>query len=183
MRKLRLRQQESRRVQDYTTGKWVSWEVAHRRSDSHISFLLKIPKALCFQASRPSLNLSFPTIYFEVLGLGSKAPSSEHSSPGGEGAHKPNPTRPPPPKPPPRPFPSRSPVRQSRPRVLGGVKGWKGEAEPPDEGSAESGVLQPLAAPGGGVRGGAAEARPASGWVEIQERPGPGERLGREGEV
>ena len=25
MRKLRLRQQESHRVQDYTTGKWVSW--------------------------------------------------------------------------------------------------------------------------------------------------------------
>ena len=48
-------------------------------------------------------------------------------------------------------------------------------------GSAESRILQPLAARGG-VRGGATEARPASGWVEIRRDPDPGERLGREGE-
>ena len=48
-------------------------------------------------------------------------------------------------------------------------------------GSAESRVLQSLAARGG-VRGGATEARPASGWVEIRRDLDPGERLGREGE-
>lgn len=48
-------------------------------------------------------------------------------------------------------------------------------------GSVESRVLVASSRPGGGVRGGATEARPASDGVEIRRDP-TRERLGREGE-